>query len=47
MVEATQIINDVLGSIILFFGLAMGIVLIIRYKESGAKIMHQIVNNPV
>ncbi len=39
MVEVTQIINDVLGSVILFFGLSMGIVLIFRYKESGAKIM--------
>jgi len=39
MVKASQVINDVSGSIILFFGLIMGIILIVRYKESGSKIM--------
>ncbi|MHA1111918.1 MAG: hypothetical protein ACTSRE_12495 [Promethearchaeota archaeon] len=39
MVDAPQVINDVSGSIILFFGLIMGIILIFRYKESRAKIV--------
>jgi hypothetical protein len=39
MIKTTQVINDVSGSIILFFGLIMGIILIVRYKESGSKIM--------